>query len=203
LPPSAAAWTEIAIGVRDADFGYRPLFSDPTALPDVRYWYRVRAENEAGLSEPSAALGPVSSATLRFVDELLDASNLVQPSPQLRWITTAPMDAKMDRGRVTGAGSSLQYSVPGEGRTVRVDCFLEPKASVPSIAAKSGRGFQALKTAHTEFARGTDLQSTLRPVRLEAVLPASAQRVRIDLGAGVTVGRVELDYVPRRVVPSN
>lgn len=187
-------WQEIAARVSDADVGYRPLFTDTTAAPDVQYFYRLRAENRAGLSAPSNVVGPVSAAALRFVDELVDPSRLSEPAPKLRFIDSAPMNAKMDRGRV--AGASLHYQVPGAPQAVRVDCFLEPNASVPTLWVKKGQRFVAVEATSQDFPRGTDLQTALRPVRVQAQLPPGSTRVRIDPPAGSSIGRVEIDYLP-------
>ena len=63
-------WMKIADNLIDADAAYKPLFSDTTAEIEKEYFYRVLAQNESGISEPSNEVGPVKVSFYRIVDEL-------------------------------------------------------------------------------------------------------------------------------------
>jgi len=64
-------WTVAGKGIDESLVQYRPLFCDESA-PKGNWYYRVRAVNESGVSEPSNVVGPVPVTQATFVDELAD-----------------------------------------------------------------------------------------------------------------------------------
>jgi hypothetical protein len=193
---SSGPWQILAIGVSDAERGYRPLYNDTSIVPGQSYYYRVVAHNGSGDSEPSNVLGPVSSQTLRFVDELVDARFMSRHEGPLKFVSSSPSDTKMDRDRAAGAGSILEYHVAGEIREIRVDAFLRGDAATPRLESTEAKG--QLKLTLSRFEPGTDSSPDVHPVRITGTAPWGTHGFRIELGPKAELGRVECDYLPRQ-----
>ena len=58
--------------VDDTAVPYAPLFADTWTIQGQQYFYRVRARNDAGASEPSNVVGPVRADGVTMVDDLAD-----------------------------------------------------------------------------------------------------------------------------------
>ena len=74
-PNASGPWTVAGKGIDESFAQYRPLFCDESA-PKGKWFYRVRARNEAGTSEPSNIVGPVKVTRATLVDELADFSKM-------------------------------------------------------------------------------------------------------------------------------
>ena len=59
---ASGEWKIIATNVDEAMTQYRPQFADEN-VPAGKWFYRVRAKNESGVSEPSNIIGPVKGKT--------------------------------------------------------------------------------------------------------------------------------------------
>ena len=92
---------------------YRPLFSDET-VPAGNWYYRVRAKNDSGISEPSNVVGPVKVDTRDArgrTGGLLKKSRLAQRRLENR--RRRCRAAKEDAHRAAGnAGDALIYQLP-------------------------------------------------------------------------------------------
>ena len=74
-PKAGGPWTVVGKGIDESFVQYRPLFADESA-PAGEWYYRVRANNAAGASEPSNVVGPVKVTHATLVDELADFSKV-------------------------------------------------------------------------------------------------------------------------------
>lgn len=61
----AGPWTEIATGVTDDRDAGEPLYTDPDLPQATSHYYRVKARNDTGTSEPSNVVGPVVRSVSR------------------------------------------------------------------------------------------------------------------------------------------
>ena len=75
-------WQIIAANVDEAFTQYRPQFADEN-VPAGTWYYRVRARNASGFSEPSNVSGPVRVKSATLVDELADFSQVQTPFRRL------------------------------------------------------------------------------------------------------------------------
>jgi len=86
---SSGPWETIAPNLSDAEVAYRPLYSDTTARPGQKWYYRVVARNEAGASAASNVVGPVEIEQICVVDELRDFSIAQTHSDDLELVNAA------------------------------------------------------------------------------------------------------------------
>lgn len=199
-PSVSGPWELLSRGISDAQYPYRPLYADETAEPGRSHYYRVSAENSAGVSAPSAPVGPVTSHERWWVDELGDFSKTAHHTGRLELVADDPRFTKLDRERVRGQGGRLTYRVPGRVTQVRVYAFLRGSESSVGLACSEDEvHFQRLKAEHTDFYGGVDqFEDAPHPVLLRAArLGGKPQYVRLELLEGAQIGRVEIAYLPR------
>ena len=197
-------WQVIAAGASDADFGYRPLYSDTTAAPGRRYWYRIRARNASGYSEESDPGGPVTVRSRMLIDEMGDTSRLFASSGNLTF--PGPRDvarARQDRSRVSGkTGDYIVYRLPGAISCVQVDVFATTKDAENSMALLSGSSADALSPlpcVRQVFAPMKNDYGFYACVRLSVRdIPPDHRFVRILLADNCQVSRVEITYDVRK-----
>ena len=95
----------------DAQVQYHPLYSDETAYPSFRYFYRVIARNASGVSDPSNAVGPVTIDRHTLVDELWNDSRMFLRQGKLTFRQNDARKFKEDCHRLTGEpGSAVVYT---------------------------------------------------------------------------------------------
>ena len=120
------AWTTIADSVSDADYTFRPLFDDTTAVVGESYYYRVIAENVSGSSAPSNEVGPVEVGYRKLIDELQDSSKIFSMSDSLQFLTYQySYQARDDESRLKGVkGAYVIYRLPGGIDSICVKVYL-------------------------------------------------------------------------------
>lgn len=190
-------WTTIARDVSDADTAYRPLFSDTSARTGGRYWYRIRARNESGLSAPSNVVGPVQIKALCLADELKDFSLVAGRSDSLSLVNEHNGLYAEYPYRARGSkGDWLMYAAPGEAVSARVVVFFAGPVADPVFEASAdGADFAVLRPRRTETQYGVAPAGRGR-VRLdyECAMPAGSDRMRIRWTGDAELDRVELFF---------
>jgi mannan endo-1,4-beta-mannosidase len=107
-------WTVIAQNVSDAAVQYKPLYNDMTAEIGQTYYYRVRATNGSGESQPSNVVGPVTVAHHTFIDEFANDSQIFYRSKNVSFQTSQARRFKEDIHRLAGdKGEWLIYHTEG------------------------------------------------------------------------------------------
>jgi mannan endo-1,4-beta-mannosidase len=205
-------WQKIATAVSDAEVQYRPLFNDDTVVPGREYLYRVIARNEAGLSDPSNAVGPVAVECRTIVDECRDRALIDSISGRVSIATENARTVQEDCHRLAiPPGSAVTYRVTGPVRQWRVFSFSrEEDARLEFDVSSDGRTFRPIDCTRTAFPSAQSVYGYLTPVKFSGH-PASndARYLRIGISdsheAGskverkqvpLEIGRVEIDYVP-------
>lgn len=199
-PAPGGPWTSIGKNVSDADLPYRAPFSDPTAEPGTAYCYRVRAVNEAGASEPSNVVGPVTFPVAVLVDELQDLTRAVA-AEGVTIETGEPRKAKEDFHRAKGReGGFLLYEVAKPIRSWSV-CAFFPKegADVRVLVSADGKAFKASSSEKTVHLPGQGESKAVygywKPVGCRGRdLPEGARFLKIEFAGEAQVGRVEVRY---------
>jgi hypothetical protein len=197
-------WQVIAPGALDANFGYRPLFSDTTAEPGRRYSYRIRGRNASGYSEESEPMGPVTVRSRMLIDEMEDTSRVYANSGNLKFPGRNDLArARQDRSRVSGGtGDYVVYRLPAAISSVQVDVFATTKDAENSMALLSGSSAGALSPLpclRQVFAPMKNDYSFYACVRLTVRdIPPDHRFVRIALADNCQVSRVEITFDERK-----
>ena len=94
-------WKIISPNVDEAFTQYRPQFADEN-VPAGKWFYRIRAKSDSGVSAPSNIIGPVTVNTAALVDELADFSKIHSQSGDWKLATRDCRAAKEDAHRAAG-----------------------------------------------------------------------------------------------------
>ena len=187
-------WTAIADNVDESFTQYQPLFSDETA-PRGRWFYRVRAKNQSGLSEPSNVVGPVRVRTVTLVDELGDFAKAHSRAGDLEIKSRDCRSAMEDAHRAAGtAGSALVYRVASPIVGARVFVFF-PKALADLKLSLSADGvtFRPAAAERKDFPFGAGDYGYWRRAIYELKSPEATDRfVRIEFTGEAQISRVEI-----------
>jgi hypothetical protein len=192
------SWTVIGDAVDESRYQYRPLFADETAVAGESYSYRLKAKNEAGVSEPSGVVGPVRVITKKFVDEMENFDKVFQKDSALRLLTFQDIRrAKEDRSRLTGAaGSYIVYAVPPTAYNFRVDAFAaNPDREVQLYTSSDGITFAPSDTAKETITFPKNDYGFFHAIsfRLKEI-PKGTTYIKVVLDGTLQIGRIEFSY---------
>jgi hypothetical protein len=192
-------WKTIAENVDDSFVQYRPLFCDETAGAGSWY-YRVRARNAAGVSEPSNIIGPVRAKHSVMVDEFADFSRVHERKGILEIARRDCRQAMEDAHRVRGqAGSSLVYRLPKPLTGFRVMAFFPKGISDLRFAVSAdGSTFTDIPPRRLVRPQSPGADYTYWPPIVFEVdgLKTGARFLRIEFTGETQVGRVEFFLQP-------
>jgi mannan endo-1,4-beta-mannosidase len=190
-------WKIIAENVSDADAPYLPLFNDGSAEIGGLFFYRVRAENGAGVSEPSNAVGPVAVRFLSMTDAMTGFGGMHSTGGAPALVTSESRKAKEDFDRIRGeAGSELVYEVPGPILSWDMNVFFPGKiADFQFSLSEDGREFRPAPAGRTDYFEGEKEYGYWKPVRYSGSAPSKRARFfRIEFRAAAQIARVEVRY---------
>lgn len=189
-------WSMIGQGVMEDAVQYGPLFVDQT-IPGSSVYYRVRARNASGVSQPSNVVGPVQATGQTFVDELDDFERVHSRSGDWQMESRDCRQAKEDAHRAAGRpGSALVYQLPAAIKAVRVFAFFPNVILAPKISTSTVIGeFQLVPTRQHSYFDGAGDYGYWKPVEYRvSEVPSDARLVRIELGGDTQIGRIEIDH---------
>jgi hypothetical protein len=189
-------WTIIAKDLDDAAVQYRPLFVDEQAEPGKTYFYRVRAKNSAGSSEPSNVIGPVPVQYYTLVDELNGWNRIDAHSDKTLLVSANARAYKEDASRIKGvAGDWLTYRSPGSLRAAKLFVFRErASADFEFLVSPDGVNFTRVLAKSSRFPTEVNPYGYKLPVMYElSDLPASTF-LKIVFTGEAQLSRVELRY---------
>jgi mannan endo-1,4-beta-mannosidase len=193
-PKASGPWTVAGQGIDESFVQYRPLFCDES-LTEGNWYYRVRANNEAGTSEPSNIFGPVKVEHATLVDELADFSKTSAHRGTIRLETHDSRQAREDATRVAGnAGDSLTYQLPTAIKSFRVFAFFPKDVADPEFSISSdGQNFRALKAAKEEYFQGAGDYGYWKSAIFHAEdIEGGAKFLKIELTGETQIGRAEI-----------
>jgi mannan endo-1,4-beta-mannosidase len=137
---SNGPWRQVGEAVDDASAPYRPLFHDRAAEPGESYHYRVLADNGAGVSAPSRAVGPVRVEGRTLVDVCQDLSLTVDTGGDVRPTKGDDRRRREDLDRLSIApGGSVTYEVDKPIKNWEATLFAD-SSSAPIDVAYSADG---------------------------------------------------------------
>jgi mannan endo-1,4-beta-mannosidase len=196
--PIGGNWQIVSSNVDEAFTQYRPQFADEN-VPAGRWYYRVRARNDAGLSEPSNVVGPVAVTHATLVDELADFTKTSAHSGTIRLETHDSRQAKEDATRAAGnAGDSLTYHLPTAIESFRVFAFF-PKdvADLKFFISSDGQNFQAVKADRQDYFQGAGDYGYWKSAIFHAEdIKGDTKFLKIGLTGETQIGRVEITHAP-------
>ena len=189
-------WQIIATNVDEAFTQYRPEFADEN-VPAGKWYYRVRAQNGSGQSEPSNVAGPVRARTATLVDELADFSRVQSRSGDWEMANRNCRSAKEDAHRAAGAaGDALVYRVPSAMRGFRVFAlFPKAESDLKFSVSDDGVHFQPVAAQKASYFDGAGEYGYWQPVLFHAKLPGGGTWLKIELTGATQLGRVEIAHV--------
>ena len=190
-------WQIVASNVDEAFTQYRPEFGDES-VPAGKWYYRIRARNDAGLSEPSNIVGPVKVKLAVLVDELADFTKVQSHSGGWQIANRDCRAAKEDAHRAAGqAGDALVYRLPSAITGLRVFALF-PTDQPPPVFSVSGDGtaFRPVPAAADSYFHGAGDYGYWRPVlfHTDQVSGDAATFLRIELTGETQIGRVEISH---------
>ncbi len=190
-------WTRIAAGLSDAHVAYAPLTGDPTATSGRSYYYRLRAQNAAGLSQPSNVVGPVQVLTRSLVDEFCNWGTLYNGNYKVTLVTGNDRAFKEDFHRLAGqpAGSIL-YHVPKPIKGFRVHCFTQSSEPPLKVSVSDdGNRFAQISFETESLFRGKQEYDYWKPVLIYSEEQQSKSRyLKLDFLEDAQIGRIEIFY---------
>ena len=195
-PAKEGTWTVAGKGIDESQVQYRPLFCDESA-PKGEWYYRVRAVNKSGVSEPSNVVGPVNVTQATFVDELADLKkvNAVQGKVEIKWRDTRK--AKEDAQRAAGnAGDALIYQIPTAIKGFCVFVLFPQDVADPKFSISAdGRNYHDLKAGRQDYYQGPGDYNYWKPVLYHADYSGGDGKfLKIELTGETQIGRVEIRH---------
>jgi hypothetical protein len=191
----SGGWQIIATNVDEAFTQYRPQFADET-VPAGKWYYRVRAANESGLSGPSNISGPVKVKSATLVDELADFSKTQNHSGDWQIADRDCRAAKEDAHRAAGvAGGSLVYQLPSAIESIRVFALFPKAGSDVKISVSAdGKSFREIRAQTESYFRGAGEYGYWKPVLFHAEKIRGGTCLKIELTGETQIGRVEITH---------
>ena len=194
---AAGPWQTVAEHVAEHLVVYAPQYADTTAAPGHEYYYRLLAENSAGLSAGSNVVGPLHSDYRWAIDEMFDRAQWAPSSNNLALELGMGHDAYLEdlavvRRADPARSATLAYRVPGNMR--RFSVWVYAAQVPPAFFVSTGTGPRQPIVPHASvFDQGrrirfdAELPQDLTADSLEIVIPAEAS-------AKQAIGRVEIAW---------
>lgn len=189
-------WEVISRGIEDVRTPGFALFSDTGARVGASLFYRVRAANAEGESEPSNVVGPVRIDHLTRVDRARNFAVLLE-SKGIELRTGDYRSYKEAYSRLHGEkGAYLVYTAPGRLAGVRLYAYeADTEAAIALSWSGDGVTWRPLYAVVKHFASSEKNYDYLVPVRYEYAAPAPRTGYyRADFSDTADVVRVEIDY---------
>jgi mannan endo-1,4-beta-mannosidase len=192
---ASGEWKIIAANVDEAFTQYRPQFADE-GVPAGKWFYRVRAQNESGVSEPSNIIGPVKVKQDTLVDELADFSRVTSQSGDWKIADRNCRSAKEDAYRAAGvAGDVLVYRLPNRVQSFRVFTFFpKEERDVKFSVSDDGENYHGVAAQKEIYFHGAGEYGYWKPVLFHADKITGGKFLKIELTGETQISRVEISH---------
>ncbi len=194
-PKATGPWQTVGRGIDESFVQYRPLFADEL-VPSGDCYYRVRANNAAGVSEPSNVVGPVRATHATLVDEFADFSKVYAKEGGVAITMRGARQAKEDAHRAAGnAGDVLVYRAPSPIEGFRIYVFFSKEVADPKISVSTnGKNYRAVTANRDNYFAGASDYNYWKPVLYHADGLGGGKFLKIELTGETQIGRVEIDH---------
>jgi hypothetical protein len=191
----AGDWQIISTNVDEAFTQYRPQFADEN-VPAGKWFYRVRARNESGISEPSNIVGPVKVKSATLVDELANLSKTHWQRGDWKITNRDCRSAKEDAHRAAGlAGDVLIYQLPTAVQSFRVFAFFpKDESDVKFSVSDDGQNFHDVTVQKKIYFHGAGEYGYWKPFLFHAEKIRGGKFLRLELTGETQIGRVEITH---------
>ncbi|MCC6127005.1 MAG: hypothetical protein IT426_18760 [Pirellulales bacterium] len=195
-------WTVAGINIDETAAQYRPLFADPKAAEGI-WFYRVRAFNATGSSEPSNVVGPVNVDCATLVDEMTENPLYHFDNFRASEIKTrGSRPFKEDASRLAGQkGESIIYELPSRIRECRLYTFFPHDIADFRffVSAKNyyrnPDKYRIASSAKQIFFSGAGEYGYWKPVLFTCKPDAQdARYLKIEFPAEAQISRIEIDH---------
>jgi len=189
-------WTIVGKEIDDTWVRYRPLFTDNSTKEEHCY-YRVRARNSTGISEPSNVVGPVSARGNYLIDELLDFSKTLSHEGKLSLESANARPYKEDPHRLKGEiGASIIYEVSEVIRSAAVLSLMEgEQKDFEFYVSVDGKTFEKVMPQVERYANEANLYGYKLPVKYSlSALTSKARYLKIAFTGAAQISRVEIRF---------
>lgn len=200
-PERDGPWERIAENTSDAEFQYRPLFSDATVTPGSSYFYRVVARNSAGESKPSNVVGPVAVECRTLVDECRGLSQTASHEGNVTISTEIARQRQEDGYRFAmPPGSSVMYRLDGPIGRFRIFTFAaNDKSELDVSVSTDGHEFKPLERDRWSFPTAQSVYGYRTPMLFEGDAAGdNGTYLRIAVPHGsepvLEISRIEVDF---------
>jgi len=193
---ASGPWAVVGRDISDAAIPYRSLFSDEQVQVGKQCFYRVKAKNSGGSSDPSNVVGPVEVSWLTLVDEMKNF-DLMRTHSGVALETGNTRQAKEDLDRVAGNGrASIVYETPEAMGTCRVCAFFPGAvADLHFYASSDGQRYRKVPAQRHDYFGGEGEYGYFKPVMFEAALDRIEGRfLKIEFTGLTQISRVEITY---------
>ncbi len=188
-------WKIVITNVDEALTQYRPQFADEM-VPAGKWFYRIRAKNESGISEPSNIVGPVRVKSATLVDELDNFSKVSSQSGSWKIADRSCRAAKEDAYRAAGiTGAVLVYKLPNVVESFRVSAFFPKEESdVKFSVSNDGQNFHDVTAQKEIYFHGAGEYGYWKPVLFHAEKVGGGRFLKLELTGETQLGRVEISH---------
>ncbi len=188
-------WQMVSSNIDEVFTQYRPQFADEN-VPAGRWYYRVRAKNASGISEPSNIVGPVVVKNDTFVDELADFSRVHSKTGDWKIASRDSRSTKEDAHRAAGtAGNALVYELPDAIEGFRVFAFFpKDEHDLKFSISDDGQSFHENAAQKEIYYHGTGEYNYWKPILFHAEELHGGNFLKIELTGETQIGRVEISH---------
>ena len=190
-------WLITGCNISDASVQYRPLLNDTGVEVGNNYYYRVRAQNSAGISEPSNVFGPVAVAYKTLVDEMQDWGYIEKRKGNLSLQSGQARKFKEDAHRIKGSWTNyIVYKVDSPINAWKVYSFFPKKISdFKFYVSSDGKSFEKVSFDREDYSSGKgDYGYHIPVVYRGAGLGKEGRYLKIEYTAEAQISRVEIKY---------
>jgi hypothetical protein len=201
-------WTVAGENIDETAVQYRPLFNDTEHGKKGDWFYRVRACNAAGPSEPSNVVGPVKVEYATSVEEFGGSAGMRAPQGSFKIQTHNCRAVKEDIGRLSGEGgeegTSFTMEVPAKFRCCRIYAFFPgkvvdfyPSLSKPLEVKDTERDatFIELPNEKKLYFSGSGDYGYWKPVLYTCKRDGEGRRfLKIEFAGEAEISRIEIDH---------
>ena len=190
-------WLAAKCNISDAALQYRPLFNDVGVEIGKSYYYRVIAQNSAGISEPSNITGPVLASDKTLVDEMQDTQFIHKRSGNLSLEVKQARNFKEDAHRLKGtSGAYIVYEVEAPIHLWKAFSFFPKEISdFKFYVSTDGRDFKQIQFERQDYFVGKGEYDYHKPVLYHgADSGENAKYLKIEYTSDAQISRVEIKY---------